>query len=93
VGAVKSRFTIHCYAVFEDSRLRAGQVAHRFWQQLPEALDVIAPRASALPEATPAVASTPSRNRIARCPAIVGSFSAMPSTSRSYWACAEAVSG
>lgn len=37
------------YAVFEDSRLHAGQQARRFWQQLPEVLDAIAASRLGLP--------------------------------------------
>ena len=40
--AVHHARSIQYYAVFEDSLLRAGQQARRFWEQLPEVLDAIA---------------------------------------------------
>lgn len=47
--AVHHARSIQYYAVFEDSLLRVGQEARRFWQQLPEVLDAIAASRLGLP--------------------------------------------
>ena len=47
--AVHHARSIQYYAVFEDSRLRASQGAHRFWQQFPAVLDAIAASRLGLP--------------------------------------------
>jgi hypothetical protein len=47
--AVHHARSIQYYAVFEDSLLRAGQDAHRFWGQLPAMLDAIAASRLGLP--------------------------------------------